>query len=265
MMGGGVVLLPSGRGERRFSPGCHTSGCNVVEHAQSADIQEKRGTPTELSKDDVLCGTDRRKHVSDNSSSSIKKPERQNLGAELEKEPRKEEINKSTCWEAPDWWQSGLKISFWRPLHPRVTMETVDCLCVPSQIPWGVLSRMNPTELPKLTHTRTAESPPAHRHTHNPCTCLRRRSVWSLVPLTASPREWHPHRLDKTLCDVSGSWFGPPGGLTGTVRFQKSVCWMKSWRSFRINKYSLHWSHHQFEWNWVQMWGRRLWWESHKH
>lgn len=90
MMAGGLVLPPSGRGEHRFSPGCHTSGCNVVEHAQSADIQEKRGTPTELSKDDVLCGTDRRKHVSDNSSSSIKKPEWQKLGAVLEKEPRKE-------------------------------------------------------------------------------------------------------------------------------------------------------------------------------
>lgn len=39
-----------------------------------AAIQEKSGTPTELSKDGVLCGTG---GVTDNSSSSVKKPERQ--------------------------------------------------------------------------------------------------------------------------------------------------------------------------------------------
>lgn len=103
---------------------------------------------------------------------------------------------------------------------------------------------------------QTTESPP-NTHSTTLCTCLWRRSVWS--PLTASPRKRHPHRPYKTVWDVSESRSRPPEGWQRWHTFRNQRAGWKV-RSFRINEYSLYWSHHQCGWNRVELRGRRLWW-----
>lgn len=78
MMGGSFRLPPAG-GSAGSPMGAIHQAAALRNTPEIAAILEKSGTPTELSKDDVLCGTGGGKCVTDNSSSSVKKPKWQKL------------------------------------------------------------------------------------------------------------------------------------------------------------------------------------------
>lgn len=66
--------MAEGGGGADSPPGAIHQAALLWNTPKIAAIQEKSRTPTELSKDDVLCGTG---GVTDNSSSSVQKPKRQ--------------------------------------------------------------------------------------------------------------------------------------------------------------------------------------------